>query len=87
MPADTTTTFVTLRKYITWALGEGCRITTGYASGQKGVIYYTVVNAPEPSRRYAVIEDIEMDEALPSHDWKHYDRRLGLTSPFGQKKH
>ncbi len=88
MGAQFATGFVTLRKYLSWAHREGCRIQTGFMVSPDGEsISYVVVSAPEPSKRYAVIEDVGMDEALPLRIWQHYDRRLGLVSPFGQTQH
>lgn len=85
MAAQKATEFVTLKRYLAWAVREGCRVQSGFMTGPDGMISFIVVTAP--SGQYAVIEDVDRDEALPVAAFKHYDRRLGMQSPFGNTKH
>ena len=57
--------FVKLQDYLAWANAQGCRIQTGFIVSGSEQLKVTVVTAPSPSKRYAVIHDVEDDEALP----------------------
>ena len=85
MIAQFATPFVRLQEYLTWARSEGCKVQSGFVSGPDGTVSFIVVTAP--SGRYAVIHDLEPDEAIPAYAYRQYDRRLGLTSPFGKPNH
>lgn len=89
MNAQKATEFVTLKQYLSWAVGEGCTVKTGFTvidAATNAEIDIIVVTEPS-SGKYAVIPGLDEDESLPAHAYTQYDRRLGLTSPFGKTKH
>ena len=67
----------TLGAYLAWAASEGCQCRNGYELS--GMVLWRIV---APSGRSLVIVDMQQSERLTSHMLNHYDRRLGLTSPF-----
>lgn len=70
----------TLHEYIGWANQQGCTTTSGVTMIEGKMITYQLLTAP--SGRHVFVSGVGMQERLQPRMVAHYDRRLGLESPF-----
>ena len=72
----------TLREYLDWAHGEGCKTESGLC----GMDDFVRITTPE--NKVVIVFDISLDDGLTPSMVSHLNRRTGLISPFsGRPEH
>lgn len=75
--------FPTFAQYCTWAAQSGCSIRTGYQVIDDGEAIAITIIESAANGTHAIEADLGQDERLVPSVVASLDRRLGLTSPWG----
>lgn len=72
----------TLAQYLCWAIQQGCKVQTGYATNKKGYTLPTTKITSPDGKRWVHIAGTKQSDYLVMTTVARYDRRLGLKSNF-----
>lgn len=74
----------TLREYLAWAESQGFKVVDGCViDGPSGDASKVVtITTPAPNKKRLIIYDMMDSERLAPSTIAHFDRRLGVTSPW-----